>query len=96
MFDYNLKPFACKLCFPISGTPYMVYFSSFCAKRRDSPLPLRQGAVHVMSTCCPYSANARWRKVTICPQVQMPSGEKVVGVVPPVMFSDTAQATAWV
>lgn len=41
-----------------------------------------------------YWANARYRNVTICARVQVVSGEKVVGVVPPVTPASTAQLTA--
>ena len=41
-----------------------------------------------------YSANARYRNVTIWARVQVVSGEKVSAVVPPVTPVSTAQLTA--
>ena len=38
---------------------------------------------------------ALYRNVTICPRVQVLSGEKVVAEVPEVMPFSTAQLTAW-
>ena len=42
-----------------------------------------------------HFANARYKKVTICPRVQTLSGEKVVAEVPLVTPCATAQATAF-
>ena len=44
--------------------------------------------------CIDYSANARYRNVTICARVQVSSGENVVALVPLVTPVSTAQLTA--
>ena len=60
-----------------------------------APAGFIYAVVSVLGRFPSYSAVARYRKVTTWPLVQVPSGTKVVAVMPLVTLPATAQATAF-
>ena len=70
------------------------FFDTLCGAAEAAPLVV-YAVVSIRTSAVPYSAVARYRKVTTWPLVQVASGLKVVSEVPFVIPFSTAQATAF-